>query len=90
MKCVKGGGEGERGGLGYICISWRELWEAGTDRQMGRVGEKERGMDCREGRTEELGRGRQRNGLAGGQREKGRGGRKDRQIWQVCGVEVGG
>lgn len=36
------------------------------------------------------GRGRQRNGLAGGRQEKGCEGRKDRQSWQVCGVEIDG
>lgn len=39
---------------------------------------------------EELGRGRQINGLSGAQQEKGCEGRKDRQIWQVCGVEIDG
>lgn len=34
-------GEKGRETLGYMCMSWRELWEGGTDRQMGRVGEKE-------------------------------------------------
>jgi len=94
MKRVKGGKKGEREreryGLGYMCISWRELWEGGIDGQMGRVGEKERGMDCSEGKTKELCRGRKRNGLAGGQQEKGCEGRRGRQIWQVCGVEIDG
>lgn len=38
-----------------------------------------------EGRTWQ---GRQRNGLAGGQPEKGCEGRKGRQVWQVCGVKI--
>lgn len=90
----EGGGGGEEGreadGLGYTCISWRELQEGGTDRQMGREEEKEKRMDCREGKAEELGGGRQRNGLTRRQREKGCEGRKDKRIWQVCGVEIDG
>ena len=64
--------------------------EGQTDRWAEWGRRKEEWIVERERQTEELGRGRQRNGLAGGQQEKGCEGRKDRQIWQVCGVEIDG
>lgn len=83
-------GEKGRETLGYLCISWRELWEGGTDRQMGRAGEKEEEWIEEREKHKKLCRERQRDRLAGGQQEKGCEGRKDRQIWQVCGVEING
>lgn len=49
MKYVKGGEEEERDKLGYMCISWRELWDGGTDRW---ADGKERGVECGEGKTD--------------------------------------
>lgn len=42
--CEAAGEEGvrerERDGPGYMCISWRELWEGGTDGQSQEEGER--------------------------------------------------
>lgn len=78
MKCAKGGEEWER--------NWGTHVSAGENcggRQMGRVGEKEREMDCREGRIEELGEWTHRNGLVGGQQEKGCEGKEGRFVRYV-------
>lgn len=91
MKYVKGGKK-RRGTNWGTCVSAGENcgMEEQTDGQMGRKEEwnVERGRQ-----TEELGRGRQRNGLAERQREKGCEGKKGRFVrcvmWNYSNRQVG-
>lgn len=89
-KETKYGKEGKKGrGMGWGACR-RTVGRGGrqTDRWAEWGTRKEEWLVEREG--QQLGRGRQRNGLTGGQREKGCEGRRVRLIWQVCGVEIEG